>query len=43
MPTYIYEVVTEDGQPGERFELIQKMTDFMFYGMQLNNVTISPK
>lgn len=24
-------------------KLIQKMTDFMFYGMQLNNVTISPK
>ena len=27
MPTYVYEVITEDGQPGERFELIQKMTD----------------
>lgn len=27
MPTYVYEVITEDGQPGERFELVQKMTD----------------
>jgi hypothetical protein len=27
MPQYVYEVVTEDGQPGERFEVFQKMTD----------------
>ena len=27
MPNYVYEVITEDGQPGERFEWIQKMAD----------------
>ncbi len=27
MPTYIYEVVTEDGHVGERFELVQRMVD----------------
>ncbi len=27
MPTYVYEVVAADGQPGERFELVQKMLD----------------
>lgn len=27
MPTYVYEVVTEDAQPGERFELVQRMVD----------------
>jgi hypothetical protein len=27
MPTYVYEVIGEDGVPGERFEVIQKMTD----------------
>lgn len=27
MPTYVYEVVHEDGTPGERFEVIQKMSD----------------
>ncbi|MCA9118069.1 MAG: FmdB family transcriptional regulator [Planctomycetaceae bacterium] len=27
MPMYVYEVVREDGQPGERFELLQRMTD----------------
>jgi predicted nucleic acid-binding Zn ribbon protein len=27
MPTYVYEVIGEDGQPGERFEVVQKMTD----------------
>ena len=27
MPTYVYEVVTADGQPGQRFEVVQKMTD----------------
>ncbi len=27
MPTYVYEVVREDGLPGERFEVVQLMTD----------------
>jgi hypothetical protein len=27
MPTYVYEVINEQGQPGERFEVVQKMTD----------------
>jgi predicted nucleic acid-binding Zn ribbon protein len=27
MPTYVYEVVNEDGSGGERFEVFQKMTD----------------
>jgi predicted nucleic acid-binding Zn ribbon protein len=27
MPTYVYEVVDEQGNPGERFEVVQKMTD----------------
>ena len=27
MPTYIYEVINEDGVAGERFEVVQKMTD----------------
>jgi len=27
MPTYVYEVIDKDGEPGERFELVQKMTD----------------
>ncbi|MDF1742470.1 MAG: FmdB family transcriptional regulator [Gimesia sp.] len=27
MPTYVYEVITPDGTPGERFEVIQKMSD----------------
>ena len=27
MPTYVYEVINEDGAAGERFELVQKMTD----------------
>jgi hypothetical protein len=27
MPTYVYEIITDDGTPGERFEVIQKMTD----------------
>lgn len=27
MPTYLYEIVNEDGSPGERFELVQRMTD----------------
>jgi predicted nucleic acid-binding Zn ribbon protein len=27
MPTYVYETVRPDGNPGERFEVIQKMTD----------------
>ena len=27
MPTYVYEVIQEDGQPGERFEVVQAMTD----------------
>lgn len=27
MPTYVYEVINEDGSRGERFEVIQAMTD----------------
>jgi hypothetical protein len=27
MPTYIYEIITEDGAPGERFEVVQRMVD----------------
>lgn len=27
MPTYVYEVVTADGTPGERFEVTQAMAD----------------
>ncbi len=27
MPTYVYEVILEDGEPGHRFEVEQRMTD----------------
>ncbi len=27
MPTYVYEVIHPSGEAGERFELVQKMTD----------------
>ena len=27
MPTYVYEVIDENGEPGERFEVVEKMTD----------------
>ena len=27
MPSYVYEVITDGGEPGERFEVVQKMTD----------------
>ena len=27
MPTYVYQVVNEDGSEGEVFEVVQKMTD----------------
>lgn len=27
MPTYVYEVITESGEAGERFEVVQKMSD----------------
>lgn len=27
MPKYVYEIVAENGQPGERFELFQRMDD----------------
>jgi len=27
MPTYVYEVINEDGSPGETFEVFQKMSD----------------
>lgn len=27
MPTYVYEVVNEDGSEGERFEVVQPMSD----------------
>jgi len=26
MPTYVYEVITEEGQPGEQFEVIQPIS-----------------
>jgi hypothetical protein len=27
MPTYVYELVNEDGSPGKTFEIVQKMSD----------------
>lgn len=27
MPTYVYEVITEDGDEGQIFEVVQKMSD----------------
>jgi hypothetical protein len=27
MPTYVYQVITEDGSEGEVFEVVQKMSD----------------
>ena len=27
MPTYVYEVIDEDGNPGERFEVVERMSD----------------
>jgi predicted nucleic acid-binding Zn ribbon protein len=27
MPTYVYEVISKGDEPGERFEVVQKMTD----------------
>ncbi len=27
MPTYVYEVIHDDGSPGETFEVFQKMSD----------------
>ncbi len=27
MPTYVYEVITDSGEPGERFEVVQQMAD----------------
>jgi hypothetical protein len=27
MPTYVYEVISEDGQPGERLEVLQNISD----------------
>ena len=27
MPTYVYEVIEENGEPGEQFEYMQKMSD----------------
>jgi hypothetical protein len=27
MPTYIYETIRENGEPGERFEVVQAMSD----------------
>ncbi len=27
MPVYLYEVIREDGQPGERFEVVQRMAE----------------
>jgi predicted nucleic acid-binding Zn ribbon protein len=27
MPVYTYEIINEDGSPGEQFEILQKMSD----------------
>jgi predicted nucleic acid-binding Zn ribbon protein len=27
MPTYVYQVITDDGSEGETFEVVQRMTD----------------
>ncbi len=27
MPLYVYEIIQDDGSPGERFEVFQKMSD----------------
>ena len=27
MPTYVYEVLDENGEPGERFEVVERMSD----------------
>lgn len=27
MPIYVYEIVRDDGQPGEQFEVVQRFTD----------------
>jgi predicted nucleic acid-binding Zn ribbon protein len=27
MPRYVYEIISESGEPGERFEVVQPMTD----------------
>jgi predicted nucleic acid-binding Zn ribbon protein len=27
MPTYVYEIIRKDGTAGERFEVVEKMTD----------------
>ncbi len=27
MPTYVYEIINDDGSPGEFFEVVQKMAD----------------
>ena len=27
MPTYVYEVIEKNGEPGERFEIVQAMAD----------------
>ncbi len=27
MPTYVYEVIQPDGEPGERFEVFQRLSD----------------
>jgi predicted nucleic acid-binding Zn ribbon protein len=27
MPTYVYEVIREDGEPGEQFEIFQRMAE----------------
>ena len=27
MPTYVYEVIQDNGEPGERFEIIQSMSE----------------
>jgi hypothetical protein len=27
MPTYVYEVIRDDGEPGEEFEVVQRMSE----------------
>ncbi len=47
MPNYIYEVINENGEPGERFEVEQRMTDDLLTchpetGQPVRRVFLSP-
>ena len=35
MPTYVYEVINDDGSAGETFEVFQKMTDAPLTALQI--------